>query len=305
MVDSQTTQNVQNLRLSSAVPLTLADRRLFNYLLLNAFEKLPKQNNFVIALQDLEGVYGSGAPPVNLLQESLRRLIRTLIEFETASRQWIVTSLLDNAELDKKEKQLYYSYSEHCSILFTNSLILEQCLIQAHFNLKYSNLLYEILAPIHYDKQQKFSVAITDLRNRLEIPDNKLINFNDFDRFVLIPALKEINSYASFAVKSDTQRKGMKVTHVIFEMTSKRNISDVESAKQVIPPKRPRFFIDNPELERAYAYLLNVDTKERRKYFDKACKLAAKKKHTIDEEAFDRPDLWFRWVESELLKRNK
>lgn len=295
---------IADLLLTSASALTLSDRRLYNYLLYNAFDALEKKLNFVIHLNDLTGVYGTGLPPIPRLKESIQRLMRTLIEYKTSSGNWMISSILEHAELDEKEEQLFYSYPIQCRHLFTDPFTLEKCLIQAHFIQKYSNLLYEILASSHYANQSTLAIEIADIRSRLHIADSKLSNFSDFDRFVLLPAVKEINSYASFAVKYHTQRKGMKVTHVIFEMQNKRNISGM-SAKQVIPAKRPRLFIDNPEKEMVYAYLLNAETPERRKFFDLACKLAAKKKQIIDEEAFDRPDLWFQWVEDQVFKKQK
>lgn len=295
---------IKDLLLSSSVSLTLSDRRLYNYLLHHAFEKLPKRLDFEIKLSELQGVYGTGIPPIDRLKESLRRLLRTLIEFETAQKNWVIISLLEKAELDEIDEQLYYSYPNDIRPLFTDPLTLERCLIQAHFTQKYSNLLYEILGHAHYSEESIVNIEISDLRSRLQIPGSKLINYSDFDRFVLTPATKEINSYASFAVKYHTQRKGMRVTHIIFEMANKRNIVLTESAQHIIPSKRPRLFIDDPNVERAYAYLLNSETKERRKFFDLACKFAAKRKQKINEEEFDRPDLWFRWVEDLLLKIN-
>jgi hypothetical protein len=294
---------IKDLLLSSAIDLTLSDRRLYNYLLHNAFNKLVKKLNFKISLLELEGVYGTGFPPIDRIKESLKRLIRTLIEFETDSGSWVITSLLERAELDGSEKMLSYSYPLYCRQLFTNPFTLERCLIQAHFTQKYSNLLYEILSQAHYSKQEAISLEISDLRSRLHIQDNKLSNYSDLDRFVLTPASNEINSYASFAVKFHTKRKGMKVTHVIFEITNKKNLFNIENASQIIPPKRPRLFIDNPELERAYAYILNAETKERRKYFDLAVKQASRKKIIIEEDQFDRPDLWFKWIDHDLFKK--
>ncbi|GEM_PF-2736269 len=298
-------KSIHSLLLSSPIALTLSDRRLYNYLLHSSLDKLNKQLNFVIPLSELHGVYGTGLPPADRLKESLRRLMRTLIEFEIPLKRWVVTSLLENAKLDEIKSKLYYSYPLHCRELFTNPFTLEKCLIQAHFTQKYSNLLYELLGNSHYAKQETLSVEIADLRSCLNIPDNKLTNFSDFDRFALMPALKEINSYAGFAVKYHTERKGMKVTHVVFEMQIKKNILSNENAKAILPAKRPRLFIDNPELESAYSYLLNAETSERRKFFDKAVKHSAKKKIKIDEDVFDRPDLWFKWVETDLLKSNK
>ena len=293
---------IKNLVVSSASSLTLADRRLYNYLLHHAFTRLTKQLDFDIPLAELTGIYGTGLPPIDRLQESLRRLLRTLIEFDLAEDHWVVMSLLEKATLQVDDARLHYSYPVYSRILFLDPILLEKCLIQAHFTQKYSNLLYEILASAHYAGQSVAAIEIADLRSRLHIPDSELANYSDFDRFVLMPASREINSHASFATQYHTDRKGMKVTQVVFEMTKKHTIAMTESAIQVIPPKRPRLFIDDPGSEAAYAYLLTATTPERRKYFDLACKRAGKQKQTVVEDVFDRPDLWFRWIEQDLIK---
>src|SRR5204863_2036334 len=100
--------------------------------------------------------------------ESLRRLMRTLIEYETSKGKWIITNLIEKAELDEGVGQLSYSYPAACKLLFMDSFTLEKCLIQAHFAQKYSNLLYEILASAHYAKQSTLSIEISDLRSRLQ-----------------------------------------------------------------------------------------------------------------------------------------
>lgn len=298
------TLNIQGLLLSSATPLTLADRRLYNYLLHHAFDELPTKLNFAIPLTALAGIYGSGAPVLSRLQESLRRLLRTVIEYETAGGEWQLITLLTKAEIATTKMSLSYRYSLECATLFMSPHYLEKCLIQAHFTQKYSGLLYEILASAYYQHTTQLSVEIADLRARLKIAPNKLVNFNDLDRFGLTPALAEINIYASFTVQAQTQRQGMKVTHVLFSMTQKRAISATTSAKRVIPPKRPRLFIDDPDTERAYAFLLNTSTKIRRRYFMLACKRAAKAQQVLDEAIFDRPDLWFGWIIKSVLKDN-
>jgi hypothetical protein len=293
----------KNILLTPAAKLTLADRRLYNYLPHHAIPNLKKKLSFTIKLEELKGVYGSGLPPEDRLKESLRRLMCTLVEFETASGQWALISLLVQAEISIKDNQLHYTYPSYCQSLFTHPFTLEKCLIQAHFHQKYSNLLYDVLANTFYAGRLTLALEAADLRSRLHIPEKKLTNFGDFNRFALSPALDEINAYASFAVKFHTQRKGMKVTHVIFGMTEKRAITPNAEAQSVIPPKRPRLFIYNPKIEQAYAFLLNAETHERRKYFDLACKRAQKANQFMNEENFDRPDLWLHWVEKDLCAK--
>lgn len=292
---------INRIQLSSIIALTLADRRLFNYLLLNAFDELSPKKRFTIEFNQLHGVYGSGLPPVERLKESIRRLMHTLIELEIKLNKWLITNLLDEAELSYDENQICYSFSALCCRLFSDPITLEKCLIQAHFIHKYSNFLYDILSEAHYSNQTSYSIDVSDLRARLQLPLDKFKNFGDFNRFVLTPAVDEINSYASFAIKFHTLRKGMKVTQVVFSITNKRIIS-VNHAKNVIPPKRPRLFIEDAEIERSYAYLLNAETIERRKYFILAQKKALKSQKNIPEELFDCPDEWFHWIKNELVK---
>lgn len=46
-------------------------------------------------------------------------------------------------------------------------------------------------------------------------------NYNDLVKRVIVPTLKEINQYMFFNVDYDTEKKGKKVTHLIFRVTMK------------------------------------------------------------------------------------
>lgn len=183
--------------------------------------------------------------------------------------------------------------------------MLEKCLIQAHFTAKYSNLLYELLANYYYAGENNFQIETEDLRARLKVSNDKMPNFTDFNRYVLMPALDEIHCYASFAVKTDVQRQRRKITHVQFTFTSKTPLSKMKDIKSVVPPKRPPLFIENPAEQFALAFLLNAATEKRRAYFLKAQQRAAAKLNkkpalAIPEQDFDRPDLWYQWVVKEV-----
>lgn len=293
--------HINRLQLSSATRLTLSDRRLFNYLLLHAYEELLTKKTFSIDLNELQGVYGSGLPPIDRLKGSIGRLTNTLIETETNPHLWMMTSLFNQTELDEDTKQLRYSFSPLCCQLFSDPITLEYCLIQAHFIHKYSSLLYYILASAYYSNQTSYVIEIEELRDRLKLMRTTFKNFGDFDRFALKPSLDEINVHASFATKVNTIRQGMKVTKVVFTFTQKRIIPSLQG-KSIIPPKRPRLFIEDPETERVYAFLLNTDTHARQKYFNLAQKKAAKNHKIISNEQLDTPDLWFNWVKEELIK---
>jgi hypothetical protein len=300
-----TTPVVSEVLLSSSTALTLADRRLYNYLLLNAYDGIKKKSSFSIELKELQGVYEVGLPPVERVQESLRRLIRTLVEYSIqgkAEYAWRITPLLAEATLDTHKKVIHYCYSENCLFLLTQPILLEKCLVQAHFTAKYSNLLYDLLANEHYAGKNIYQIETEDLRARLKVDSDKMPNFTDFNRYVLMPALNEIHCYASFAVKADFVRQGRKITHVHFTFTCKTPVAKTRNIKSVIPPKRPQLFIESPAEQFALAFLLNASTEQRRHYFKRA---QQKAKRAIPEQDFDRPDQWYRWVVKEINTAGK
>lgn len=85
-------------------------------------------------------------------------------------------------------------------------------------NSQYSPRLYELLKS--YQKNQtRWFFETDDLKHHLNALNYK--NFNDFKRFVLDPAVEEINKYTDITIAYDLERKGRKVTRVIFYMDEK------------------------------------------------------------------------------------
>lgn len=298
---------IHHLELIASVNLTLAERRLFNYLLHHAIKKLPDQLNFSISLSQLQGVFGAGPPPLDKLKSALMHLLNTQVEFllqEHNHERWFLTTLLADTGLNLATNTLEYSYTQTSAMVYTEPLLLERCLIQAHFSYKYSVLLYELLAKQFYLNQPDFYVELMSLRDAIRIEAQKMQNFADFNRTVLGPACEEINSYASFTVKYTPRHQGRKTIGLHFTCTSKF-LRHLGSAKDVIPPLRPQLFIESPKEELAYAQLLNADTPVRIRFFKIAQRRAQKANRPLPEEDLDRPDLWYDLVVNDVLATMK
>jgi len=297
---------LKNVSLSNTHKLSLADRRLYNYLLLNSLNSLKNcQDGFAIKFADLIGVYGVGLPQPEQLIQSLMKLTSIIIHAtlkDDSSEQYLMTGLLAEARINLTNNTVMYNFSKTATIFLTNPIYLEQCLIQAHFNYKYTPQLYTLLANVFFNRTNEYTTSVTDLREFLGIENKKLINFNDLHRFVLHPALREINSHASFAVDFDIIRKRRLITHLKFTMHEKYCIDGQECLQSVIPPRRPKLFIENPLDELSYAYLLNTNTTDRQKWFNLALKKSRKTNVKINADELDRPDLWFRLILNELAE---
>lgn len=83
---------------------------------------------------------------------------------------------------------------------------------------QYSPRLYELLKSYQKNNKQWF-FAIDDLKKLLDAEN--YVRFPDFRRFVLEPAVEEINKYTDIEIAWDTVREGRKVTRVWFFMATK------------------------------------------------------------------------------------
>ena len=84
---------------------------------------------------------------------------------------------------------------------------------------QFSPRLYELLKSYQKNNQEWF-FDIEELKKKLDCEHYK--NFNDFKRFALTPAVEEINKYTDIKIAWDVERKGRKVTRVIFYMLNKK-----------------------------------------------------------------------------------
>lgn len=83
---------------------------------------------------------------------------------------------------------------------------------------QYSPRLYELLKS-YQKNNKKWFFEIDELKKLLAAGNYK--NFNDFKRFVLEPALNEINKFTDIQVAYNTHKEGRKVTRVHFFMDKK------------------------------------------------------------------------------------
>lgn len=105
------------------------------------------------------------------------------------------------------------------------------------FTSQYSERLYEILKSLNHKNIVDF--RIDDLRQRLAVVNGKYPNYSDFKRFVLDPAIKDINQYTDIDI-SMREKRGQynKVTVIHFSITQKKvaRLADRVQSGEFTPP---------------------------------------------------------------------
>lgn len=99
------------------------------------------------------------------------------------------------------------------------------------FSNKYSIQLYEIFRS--YLKLNKYWTEIEKFKQKLLV-EQKYKNFSDLKRFVLDPAISEINEKSDIYVTYTTERRGNKVTALVFNIISRDPMEVIKTREKKI-----------------------------------------------------------------------
>jgi plasmid replication initiation protein len=95
---------------------------------------------------------------------------------------------------------------------------------------QYSPRLYEILKSYQYNNRQWF-FEIEDLKHLLDCKNYE--RWPDFRRYVLEPAVAEINKYTDIAICYSVTKNGRKVVKVNFSMAGKTKSEIIKTQREI------------------------------------------------------------------------
>lgn len=125
--------------------------------------------------------------------------------------------------MDPKLMKYFFNIQNQFSFLEIQTLLT--------FTSVYAIRIYNLLK--QFSNQRKRIFKLEDLREMLLL-QNKYPNFTDFNRYVLEPAVKNINELSTMQVRYETNgRKGVKITHVTFYYESINLIESPETDEKI------------------------------------------------------------------------
>ncbi len=186
------------------------------------------------------------------LWDSIRRLVKTTVEWEDEDYQGI-SALISEALLNKRYREtgrIHYAFGKGLSrqILAPRSFARLRCHVILALRSKYAVTLYEILEAYINRRDSTLLADMADLRSWLKVPEESYPIWRDFRRFVLDPAVNEINEHADeggFYVAYEGQREGKAFTKVKFTVSKSATRDDRDQMLQG-KAKRARDFAAPP-----------------------------------------------------------
>jgi Initiator Replication protein len=174
-------------------PLTLNDRRIFNLLIANAWDRIIEPVEHVIDKAYLRGSHNGN----ERIEDSIRRLMGAIAEVKivrdgkTAIKR--VQLLGCNIEQEDDRGRLYYTFPKQLLEIIGESAVFGRLKMQIMycFRSKYALALYEIVQKrigLKYKQAEMFT--LDELRGLLGVPKDKLLRFPDFNKYALHRAVQ-------------------------------------------------------------------------------------------------------------------
>lgn len=216
--------------------ISLLQRKLSNILLQNAFEELTLLDKHSIPLRRLCDLAGFNSNNLEYLQEALRGLARTTMEWNIVQddgklkKSWGIASVLANCEI--KDSICTYSYGGVLSEKLRNPEFFTRIdlSVQQRFNSAYALSLYEnCLRYADIGLSAWFSV---DLLKKLLGAHNqaKYVEFKKFTDRILKPAMAEVNSVSDIVIEPSYRRENRKIIAIQFKI-----IKNPQNALDLMP----------------------------------------------------------------------
>lgn len=218
-------KHVAAIRISNEVGLV--PRKMWNVLLLNAYDTLLTRQEHSIALNVLSEAIGYNSRNYVRLREALEKLSTTgvtwdvggqLVEAGQWSKNFAVSSLLSWGKVE--DGVLYYGFSPILSEVLYNPEIYQRINIaqQRLFKTSYGLALWENC--IRYTNTGSTGMhPLEEWRQLLGATAKTYDEYRRFSQKVLTPAIREVNKVSNIEIKLKTKRTNRRVSHLGFQIT--------------------------------------------------------------------------------------
>lgn len=236
-------KHISAIRVSQNVGLL--GRKIWNVLLLNAYENLLENKTHSIPVRVLSEVIGYDSKSYKSLDKALERLQTTLVTWDLGGGKKVDGMWLDNFKRSQmmggisiSDGVIDYRFDSDLAKILYNPQIYQRISIaqQKLFKSSHSLALWENC--LRYVKVG--STGMSDLDEWREIlgATSKSYNqFKEFKRAVLNPSLKEVSELSNIEVFLQTEKRGRKITKIGFLIKEKSQRSLFDNDPELVKEK--------------------------------------------------------------------
>ena len=217
-------------------PLTLADRRIYNLLLENAWDAIDRPVTHVIAKTLLRGSHNSNDRIGASVERLMSAIVKIQVVWDGEPAVERVQLLGGNIETLRGDGLLEYEIPARLRKIIGNSTVFARLQREVMFALtsKYALTLYEMVQKrgnLRWRSSEKFTLE--ELRGILGVPKGKLTSWSNLKLRAIEPAVTEVNALSDYVVEVAPIKTGRRVTHVELRWWKKDGEGQGASAREL------------------------------------------------------------------------
>ena len=211
-------------------PYTERDRKLWTFLLHAVWDQLDERAVHAIPVSEINSVFRElgGEHDSKWIWESATRLTETIVKwhYTEGDTRYDGIAALFSAQIsrnNRKEGILRFQFPGLLIPIFKDPRRFSR--LRTHFLIelsgKYAVTLYELLESVANKDVPELRATVDELRQWLKVPEGKLIRWQDLRRYVLEPAIKQVNDNptgAGFQARIRLEKEGRAIRWVVFEV---------------------------------------------------------------------------------------
>ncbi|MCY3743568.1 MAG: replication initiation protein [Candidatus Poribacteria bacterium] len=217
--------------------MTLLQRRAWNVLLANAYDDLPDTDIYRVSIAELSAKLGFNSKNENYLKEILETLVDCKVRWNLLDKdkeeEWGVAVLLASAEI--KDGICTYGFAPHFRLKLHNPRIYAKLnlRLQNRFKSQYALVLWEVCFDYFdadRDQGETPVISIETFKELLGLGKDDYPIFSEFNRSVIKPAVKEINTLTNYHVEVEQKRIGRRIGELKFHITRVKQIPPIQES---------------------------------------------------------------------------
>ena len=223
--------------------LTLADRRIYNLLLADAWDNINQPVIHSIRLHELRSSNQDNARP----RDSIRRLMKVVIAFdviEDGIKREVMTQLLGPCKLDHNGQGLaYYTFPEPIRTAAESSTVFARLRrdLLCQFRSKYALSLYEMVQKrVNLSFKTSEDFTLEDLRQKLGVEKSLYPAYQSLNLRVIKPAVSEVNAISDIECSIEPILEGRKTVGLRLSWRKKTTDEAVKTAPALPQTKAAR-----------------------------------------------------------------
>ncbi len=253
--------------------ITLLQRKIYNVLLANAYDDLPRKDVYEIEVSKLCSILGFGRNTTHL-KEALEALLATSVKWNILERDknqiWGAAALLSQVKIESGVCS--YAYPPWMRQQLYNPKIYARInlSLQNQFNSKHSLALYELCLDYYRDDQKIGEtpwISLDNIRLIFDLKDETYSEFKFLNSFVIKKAIIEVNQTTDLYIEEPERKKsGKKVTGLKFIIKSNSKIDRKNDV--TLPIKKIEFEKSNNKIMKRLVDDFNLSENVAKKIFD-------------------------------------